>query len=351
MATPNPSVNIGMQSNGETDGSESISATLRPAAAEDKTANPSCHLVDWREELKRFEEFGLGLGVDSTTPSPFANKKSFHVRPVDQDTIICTDEGGALHSIFKQLETTDENTIQLSASITLPESPIQIGAAVEYSRSTARRGYTIGREVITRSVAFRMDRCLSEEAGEKKEYFEEWITQRLKIRPFSVWEFVELIIRYGITHYVSKIKLGAALYCTMTEAYYSTFVRGKTDIGVDKMAELALSASKKRTSSSQVSETKRIGFMSGDYIVRRGTYDEAVVDVELESVANLIKDACLKDAVTKALRIYIATRGTNVIGFRNSDCLNDLLGANYDILTKIRELERPPNSKRYKSAQ
>ena len=59
------------------------------------------------------------------------------------------------------------------------------------------------------------------------------------------------------------------------------------------------------------------------------TYDEAVVDVELESVANLIKDACLKDAVTKALRIYIATRGTNIIGFRNSDCSNDLLGAIY----------------------
>ena len=210
MATPNPSVNIGMQSNGETERSESITVTLRPAAAEDKTANPSSRLVEWREELKRFEEFGLGLGVDSTTPSPFANKKSFHVRPVDQDTIICIDEGGALHSIFQKLETTDENTIQLSASITLPETPIQIGAAVEYSRSTARRGYTIGREVLTRSVAFRMGRHLNEEAGLQIEYFEEWINQRIKIRPFDVQE---LALDMGLP--ITSAKLNSVRHCTV----------------------------------------------------------------------------------------------------------------------------------------
>ena len=350
------SVDIGMQSNGETDGSQPISATLRPAAPEGKTANPSSRLMDWREELKRFEEFGLGLGVDATNPSPFANKKSFHVRQIDLDTIICIDEGGALHSIFQKLETNDENTIQLSASVTLPETPIQIGTAVEYSRSTTRRGYTIGREVITRSVAFRMDRHLNEEAGLKKDYFEEWITQRLKIRPYAVRELVELIIRYGITHYVSKIKLGAALYCTMSEVYYSSFVKGKKGIGVDKMAELALSASKKRTSSSQVSETKRIGFMSDDCVVRRGTYDEAVLDVELESIANLIKDGGLRDALTKALRFYIATRGSNSIGYKESpiiDCLKDFSDDEIDgdafdkLMAEIRKVERPPNSKRY----
>ena len=150
----------------------------------------------------------------------------------------------------------------------------------------------------------------------------------------------------------------------MSEVYYSTFVRGKKDIGVDKMAELALSASKKRTSSSQVSETKRIGFMSGDYVVRRGTYDEAVLGVELESVANLIKNEGLRDAVTKALRIYIATRGTNSIGYKESSligCLIDFSDGNEidgDVVNKfgklmaeIRKVERPPNSKRYKSAQ
>ena len=64
---------------------------LHPAAAapESKTASPENGLVDWREELKRFEEFGLGLGVDATNPSPFANRKSFHVRQIDLDTIIC----------------------------------------------------------------------------------------------------------------------------------------------------------------------------------------------------------------------------------------------------------------------
>ena len=371
MATPDTTVDVEIRRNGEAVSSESARVLKPPTpniqtencyflhpVADDKTVSPENSLVDWRKELKRFEEFGLGLGVDATNPSPFANRKSFHVRQIDLDTIICMDAGGALHSIFQKLETTDENTIQLSASVTLPHTPIQIGTAVEYSRSTARRGYTIGREVITRSVAFRMDRHRNEEAGLKSDHFEEWINQHLTIRPYAVKELVELIIRYGITHYVSKIQLGAALYCTMSEVYYSSFVRGKKGIGVDKMAELALSASKKRTSSSQVSETKRIGFMSDDCVVRRGTYDEAVVDVELESVANLIKDRRLKDALTKALRIYVATRGFSRIGYQPSrkfDCLVDLCdGDEIDgdaahgyskILVDMRRMERPPNSK------
>eukprot|EP00731_Ephydatia_muelleri_P005507 Em0002g1683a len=332
MATPDTTVGV--------ESLESVRAGIKPStpniktencyflhpAAVGKPASPENSLVDWRKELKRFEEFGLGLGVDATNPSPFANRKSFHVRQIDLDTIICMDEGGALHSIFQKLETTDENTIQLSASVTLPHTPIRIGTAVEYSRSTTRRGYTIGREVITRSVGFRMDRHRNEEAGLKNDHFEEWINEHLTIRPYAVRELIELIIRYGITHYVSKIQLGAALYCTMSEVYYSSFVKGKKGIGVDKIAELALSASKKQTNSTEVSETKRIGFMSDDCVVRRGTYDEAVVDVELESVANLIKGRSLKDALTKALRIYVATRGFSRIGYQPSrifDCLVD----------------------------
>ena len=130
---------------------------------------------------------------------------------------------------------------------------------------------------------------------------------------------------------------------------------------MDKIAELALSASKKQTNSTEVSETKRIGFMSDDCVVRRGTYDEAVVDVELESVANLIKDRRLKDALTKALRIYVATRGFSRIGCQPSrvfDCLVDFSdGEEIDgdaahgyskIVVDMRRMERPPNSKHHK---
>ena len=110
------------------------------------------------------------------------------------------------------------------------------------------------------------------------------------------------------------------LYCTMSEMYYSSFVKGKKDVGVDKIAELTLTASKKHTKWSQVSETKRIGLMSqrgNDSVVRRGSYDEAVLGVELESLANLIKDRRLKDALSKVLRMYVATRGYSKIGYRS----------------------------------
>ena len=356
MATPDTPADVGIPSNDELAFASEFKSANRPPAA---GANPTDNLVDWSQEFKRFEDFGLGLAVDATDPSPFANRKSFYARQVLPDKIVCMDAGGAFHSIFQKLETTDENTIQLSTSVTLPHTPIQIGTAIEYSRTTARRGYTIGREVITRSIAFRMECHPKEEAETKKEYFEEWITQHLRTRPFAVKELVELIIRYGITHYVSKIKLGAALYCTMSEVYYSSFVKSKKDVGVDKIAELALTASKKHTKWSQVSETKRIGLMRGDdCVVRRGTYDEAVLGVELESLANLIKDRRLKDALTKALRIYVATRGYSKIGYQSSRLLEGLVdfadGDEIDgtaahgfgkIMDRIQAMQRPPNSK------
>ena len=204
-------------------------------------------LVDWRKELKRFEEFGLGRGVDASDPSPFANKTAFHVIPIDSsDMIICTDEGGAFPSIFQSLETSDKATIQLSAAVPLPQTPIQIGAAVEYSRSTMRRGYTIGKKVITRSVEFRMGHHLNQKGtSERENYFETWIKKQCSDRDHNdVKKLVELITQWRITHYISKIQLGAAEYCTMSEMYYNSLAKGKAGLGVDKIAELALSASK-----------------------------------------------------------------------------------------------------------
>ena len=284
-------------------------------------------LADWRKELKRFEEFGLGRGVDATDPSPFANKTAFHVIPIeseDCDMILCTDEGGAFHSIFQSLETSDKDTIQLSADVTLPQTPIQIGAAVEYSRSTTRRGYTIGKKVITRSVEFKTGHHLNDEvrSGEKTEkskkinYFETWISKQCP--ECKVTELVKLILKWRFTHYISKIQLGAAEYYTMSEVYYNSLAKGKAGLGMDKIAELALSASKKHTSSSHVSEMKRIGFMSDEGVVKRGNYQEAVLDVQLTSIATLItENKTLRDNLTKALHFYIATRSYGHIGYKH----------------------------------
>ena len=309
-------------------------------------------LVDWRKELKRFEEFGLGRGVDASDPSPFANKTAFHVIPIDSedsDMILCTDEGGAFHSIFQSLETSDKATIQLTAAVPLPQTPIQIGAAVEYSRSTMRRGYTIGKKVITRSVEFRMGHHLNQKGtSERENYFETWIKQQCSDLDRNVKKLVELITQWRITHYISKIQLGAAEYCTMSEMYYNSLAKGKAGLGVDKIAELALSASKKHTSSSHVSEMKRIGFMSDEGVVERGNYQEAVLDVQLTSIATLItKDKDLRDNLTNALCFYIAARSYGQIGYKHqTDLLSGWLcesSSVEDAITNIRKMERPPN--------
>ena len=328
--------------------------------------------MNWKDELQRFEEFGLGRGVDVMDPSPFANKKSLDVLPISIDTIICTDEGGAYQSICQNLETSDTNTIQLALFTTVPKTPIQIGAAVEYSRRTTRRGYTIGRKVITRSVEFRkevmadhepkhsiensitkpLDACSKDEkllAGHVPK--RSTIITQLEDCSKDENQLVKLISELRITHYVSKIQLGAAEYCTTSEEYYSSFVKGKANVGVDKIAELTLSESQKLTRSSQITEIKRIGLMNDKGVVERGTYMEAVVDVQLESIANLVKSD-LRNAVTNALRFYITARSYCRIGYRKTDLdsLNksldeDETDGKSDVVIKIRQLEPSPTRK------
>ena len=229
----------------------------------------------------RLEEFGLGRGVDATDPTPFTNKKPFQVQPVDSENSIFTDSGGALEIIFHKIERFDTQTAQLAASFTTPKTPITIGAAIEHSRRVTQKGYTLGRKVITRSIEFR--KGLS---NDKCSFFEEWLTKQKyykKDDPIPSEGLLQFLIDYGITHYVNKIQLGAAEYRTMSETNYSRFISGKQTLGVDKIADLALSLSKTKTQSIHNFEVKRIGFMQpGFFLVRRETCDEAVVDVQLD---------------------------------------------------------------------
>ncbi|KAL5505469.1 hypothetical protein EMCRGX_G006904 [Ephydatia muelleri] len=280
-------------------------------------------LVDWRKGLKRFEEFGLGRGVDATDPSPSLSRTKRH------------------------------STLSRSIPKT---TPIQIGAAVEYSRSTTRRGYTIGKKVITRSVEFKTNPHLNDEVrgGEKTEkskninYFEAWITKQCP--ECKVTELVKLILKWRFTHYISKIHLGAAEYYTMSEVYYNSLAKGKSGLGMDKIAELAVSTSKKHTSSSHVSEMKRIGFMSDEGVVERGNYQEGVLDVQLTSIATLItENKDLRDNLTKALHYYIATRSYGHIGYNLKDLASlrpdpseDETDFDHNAITEIRNMERPP---------
>ena len=83
----------------------------------------------------------------------------------------------------------------------------------------------------------------------------------------------------------------------MSEEYYKSLVKGKTDLGMNKIADLALSASMERTSSFSCLRTNRIRVMDREYrVMREG---DALVDVKMSSIVILItRNDSLKADVT-----------------------------------------------------
>ena len=55
------------------------------------------------KEMGRIIDMGLGRGVDATDASPWVSKSSYQVRRVTLDSVIGTEEGGALHSYEQEI--------------------------------------------------------------------------------------------------------------------------------------------------------------------------------------------------------------------------------------------------------
>ena len=108
-------------------------------------------------EIGRIVDLGLGRGVDITKPSPWLEKSSFQVRPVDQENIIGTEEGGSLQNYEREIISIQEQQGELKASITIPQSPVSIGIDAEQARSHATTRRSLGKKVVNRTVSFRAD--------------------------------------------------------------------------------------------------------------------------------------------------------------------------------------------------
>ena len=55
------------------------------------------------KEIGRMIDMGLGRGVDATDASPWISKSSFQIRRVTSDSVIGTEEGGALQSYVREI--------------------------------------------------------------------------------------------------------------------------------------------------------------------------------------------------------------------------------------------------------
>ena len=108
-------------------------------------------------EIGRIVDLGLGRGVDITKPSPWLEKSSFQVRPVDQENIIGTEEGGSLQNYEREIISIQEQQGELKAAITIPQSPVSIGVDAEQARSHATTRRSVGKKVVNRTISFRAD--------------------------------------------------------------------------------------------------------------------------------------------------------------------------------------------------
>ena len=327
---------------------------------------PPVHSSD---EIYRYVDLGLGRGIDGTDPTPWLNKTSFQVRRVTYDNILGTEEGGAVQSYEREISSVQTQQTKIKTSILVPKSPLTIGTDAELSRSIHASRRAIGRKVINRTISFRDnfddipfgDSVLPVDETEASDgtiqnlwTFEQrlahWIMDKLK----NSWEeevdgkavdrlmlpssdadtnkcplkdliFVikenrredqhlikeacmEFVTHFRITHYVSAIELGAAEYRVFTEDEYQNAVSIAGSFGIDKLASAVTQQNYTYKRKRKASDLKKIGIISKDDRVVRGSYGEAVVNVSINPIAALVKTKYLRDQMEKALFHFVESQ-------------------------------------------
>ncbi len=309
------------------------------------------------DEMEHFYNLGLGRGVDATIPFPWKNKRSFQVRSVKFEDIMGTEECGAYQNYTSTVASSTESKVNLKASLSLLHTPVSLGLDSEVSRSSCHTRKTVGTRVINRTVSFRKEggeniplRVLSDESIPLKnnetfeEFVSEWILKRIKKREkFGILSMqsqdattvgekgtepiqelhdytskaskeerkiilgdCDNFIRFfGITHYVSSITLGAMEYQVLTEEDYDNLVSMGANISAMSMATVGGKVSSKRSQSKKTNLTHQIGKIR-DQRAARGTYDEAVIEIKIQSILPLIQENYLLQlAFHKVIEDYI----------------------------------------------
>ena len=126
---------------------------LPPTSNSSGYATAKANAVVSPGEIGRIVDLGLGRGVDMTKKSPWLDKSSFQVRPVNVDNIIGKEESGSLQNYEREVVSIQEQQGELKASIAIPQSPVTIGVDAEYSRSHATRRRSVGKKVVNRHSA------------------------------------------------------------------------------------------------------------------------------------------------------------------------------------------------------
>ena len=313
------------------------------------------------EDIGHFIDLGLGRGVDATDLTPWLNRSAFQVRHVTEDNIIGTEEGDLLKGFVNEVESVQHLQASLRASVPASEL-VNIGIDSELSRKYSESQKSVGKKIITRTIAFRAgfkdiddgkrivrhkeafkDKDTSKQSFES--HLVKWIDRKveekktlceLRHQPNETEELnqkvladycYEFIKTYSVTHYVHSLELGASYYHVLSEKDYETKVSSKVSVAAGQAGGGAISAQGNfsgrklqseatligrmskhvRTSEKKKSSSKIISVLeSQNLTVKRGTLDEAVVGVKLQSISSLVvRNVLLRDALKHAIQKYI----------------------------------------------
>lgn len=245
--------------------------------------------VTTQDEIQRIKDFGLGRGIDCTDEFPWINKKPIQVCAVELETVIGTEEGGALDSFDHVVDGAQDSK---PVKCVLPIAPMSLDLDVEYSRSSTQNRHTIGKKVVTRTIALKPPgtRPQTEERNDA-----------------AIMGYYK---NHQVTHYVSEIQLGAMMYHTTTVSQYTSLVSNKGVFGAEKIKPLSISleGSKSYKKTKNVSNLKQIGKISAEGTVERGSHDEAVVKVKFESITSLVRDKEMQSELQSLIKEYTKSR-------------------------------------------
>lgn len=133
--------------------SNAAQSTCAPNAEGGSTL-PRPAVAKYDHDVERFQDQGLGRGVDATDPKPWVNKGNFQVRKITFDNIISTDEGNLYHDFVNDVESIQTFQTSLSASVPVDQL-VSLGIDSELSHVYSVSQKSIGKKVLTRTISFR----------------------------------------------------------------------------------------------------------------------------------------------------------------------------------------------------
>ena len=347
-----------------------------PTPSPVEVAQKCLPIID-KEDVQRYQDLGLGRGVDVTDPQMWRNKSALLVRKVCPETnnIIGTEEGGVKEKYEKEVSTVGLHQQKIRFSLKDPNSFVKIGIDAQSSQSTSSAKKIAGTKVKTRTIAFQADlddipmpypdtpeletdyQCCKHNENHFEEKLYTWILRRIKSRELSetdqleeqpsvamrllaklkkmqgadkelklgeiISDCKELVETLGVTHYISAIKLGAMQYRVFTASIKQTKLGAGAEVGGGTMAVGSLSGLSRKQWFHKFEEEQEIGRIGKDGRVRRGTTDEAVIGCQIQPVYKLVRIQYVQMALQEATEEYIRDRDNTSGEYAGPACMHD----------------------------